>query len=444
MWKKNLSLFGMFKEALVIDSQFPNREILVKIAKEYGADVFFAQHGKKGVSLVNEKHFDILFFDIHEDEHLFDELVRELKRSGSRPYLVAMGDLTSLTKIVKVLKQGADDYLIKPFSSHHIERLISKACLRKKEALPESKTLIAKSPKMQEVLFEAAKIAKSHANVFIQGESGTGKEVFAEFIHQQSYRKSAPFVRVNCAAICENLMESEFFGHEKGSFTGALNTKPGRFELADRGTLLLDEVTEVPLSFQAKLLRVTQELEFEKVGATNSQKVDVRIISTSNRAMQKAMEEKKFREDLFFRLHVIPLYLPALRERKEDIRYLAAHFLEKSCRDNLKPQKIFSSGAIEKMEHYSWPGNIRELRNVCERLAILSPNEEILEEELLFDISTKESEQMSLFKEEAIIPLAEVEERYIMDVLKHFNYNKTKAAEALKINVRTLRNKVSN
>ncbi len=432
----------MLKEALVIDNQFPNREALIKIASQHGAEVSFLQASKKGLQTIGEKRIDLLFFDAGQDESFSDELIRELKRSHSDPYVVAMGDLTALTRVVLALKQGADDYLIKPFSSHHIERIVSKALLRKKTLLPETGALIAKSPKMMALLIDAAKIAKSHANVFIQGESGTGKEVFAEFIHNHSYRNGSPFIRVNCAAICETLMESEFFGHEKGAFTGAIQTKLGRFELADRGTLLLDEVTEVPLSFQAKLLRATQELEVERVGGTTSRKVDVRIISTSNQRLEESMKEKRFREDLYFRLNVIPLFLPPLRERREDIPLLMEYFLSKAAKENHKPEKTLSPLALEKLVEYQWPGNIRELKNICERLIVLSAHDEIGPDELLFDTSSAKATQLSLFEEESIIPLEEVEEKYILKVLHHFNYNKTKAAEALKINVRTLRNKL--
>jgi two-component system response regulator AtoC len=439
----------MLKEALIIDNQFPNKEALIKIASQYQLQINFIEKGKRSLTLLDEKKIDLLFFDVGEEDSFADELLIGLKKKGYDPYIVAMGDLTTLTRIVRTLKQGAHDYLIKPFSSHHIERIISKAILKKKElSISEIKNyepvLIAKSPKMKELLVEASKIAKSQANIFIQGESGTGKEVFAKFIHTHSYRSGSPFIRVNCAAICENLIESEFFGHEKGSFTGALNTRIGRFELADKGTILLDEITEVPLSFQAKLLRTTQELEFERVGSALPRKVDVRIISTSNRIIQEAIKEKNFREDLYFRLNVIPLFLPPLRERKEDISSLADYFLEKASRENNKPQKRLSLMALEKMLYYSWPGNIRELRNICERLVVLSINDEIKPDELIFDSPFPKESQLSLFEEETIYPLEEVEEKYILKILKYFNYNKTRTAEALKINIRTLRNKLKN
>lgn len=438
----------MLKEALIIDNQFPNKEALIKIASQHGLQINFMEKGKRSSHLLEDKKIDLLFFDVGQEDSFADELLQSLKKRNYYPYLVAMGDLTALTRVVRALKQGADDYLIKPFSSHHVDRIISKALIKKRElTLPEvgnQPLLVAKSPKMQNLLLEASKIAKSEANVFIQGESGTGKEVFAKFIHSHSYRSGSPFIRVNCAAICENLIESEFFGHEKGSFTGAHSTRLGRFELADKGTILLDEITEVPLSFQAKLLRATQELEFERVGSATSRKVDVRIISTSNRLMQEAIKEKVFREDLYFRLNVIPLFLPPLRERKEDISPLVNYFLEKACRENQKPPKVLSPMALEKMLYYSWPGNIRELRNVCERLVVLSTGDEIKADELIFDTTPLKENQLSLFEEELIYPLEEVEEQYILKILKHFNYNKTKTAEALKINVRTLRNKLKN
>ena len=246
-----------------------------------------------------------------------------------------------------------------------------------REQVTSKGQIIAESPIMKKLLEEAVRVAKSQASVLIHGESGTGKEVIAGAIHAHSMRASNPYIRVNCAAVPDTLIESEFFGHEKGSFTGANAKRLGRFELANGGTLLLDEVTEIPLNLQPKLLRVVQEQEFERVGGTRPVSVDVRLISTSNRDLKEAIEEKVFREDLFYRLNVVPIHLPPLRERKEDILPLVDYFLGKFCAENGKKKKTLTKKAKEKLVNYPWPGNIRELANVMERVVVLDFGEKI-------------------------------------------------------------------
>lgn len=298
--------------------------------------------------------------------------------------------------------------------------------------------LIAESPLMRKIFKDVSTIAKSSASVFISGESGTGKEVIAHAIHQESHRKEQPFIKVNCAAIPSSLLESEFFGHEKGSFTGALQRRIGRFELADKGSLLLDEVSEISLELQPKLLRAVQEMEFERVGGTTAVHVDVRLISTSNRSMKSAVEEKQFREDLYYRLNVIPLYLPPLRQRPEDIIPLAEFFLKRLCAQNGKLLKQLSSKAKERLLDYHWPGNIRELANVIERTVVMHTQEIIQAEEIPLDSAP-------LCPISNIPPgatLKEVEKQWILETLEKEKQNRTRAAEVLGISVRTLRNKL--
>lgn len=301
--------------------------------------------------------------------------------------------------------------------------------------------IIAESSIMKQTLADVAKIAKSSASVFISGESGTGKEVIAEAIHQMSSRAGSPFIKVNCAAIPEALVESEFFGHEKGSFTGALNKRLGRFELADKGTLLLDEITEVPLSLQSKLLRAVQEQEFERVGGSLPIRVDVRLVSTSNRNMKEAIEAKIFREDLFYRLNVVPIHLPPLRERKEDIIPLANYFLERLCDENKKLKKRLSPGAESRMLLYPWPGNIRELANILERMVVMQNSIEISAHDLCL-----EEPGICAIKatpDSPPVTLEELEKKHILETLALQNYNRTKAAKLLGISIRTLRNKLN-
>ncbi|MBI2742605.1 MAG: sigma-54-dependent Fis family transcriptional regulator [Chlamydiales bacterium] len=293
---------------------------------------------------------------------------------------------------------------------------------------------------MKKILSDVVKIAQSSASVFISGESGTGKEVIAEAIHLMSPRASAAFIKVNCAAVPETLIESEFFGHEKGSFTGAVNRRIGRFEQADKGTLLLDEISEVPLTVQTKLLRAVQEQVFERVGGPNPIQVDVRLISTSNRNMKEAVEQKIFREDLYYRLNVVPIHLAPLRERKEDILPLAEHFLERLCAENQKPRKSLSLAAKNRMLNYPWPGNIRELANIIERLVVMHSTVEISPSDLCLEEPGLCSIGPSLYA--GPLTLEELEKRHILETLALQNYNRTQTAKLLGISVRTLRNKL--
>jgi two-component system response regulator AtoC len=289
---------------------------------------------------------------------------------------------------------------------------------------------------MKKIASSLEKIAKSQASVFITGESGTGKEVIAAALHRLSPRANQPFIKVNCAAIPEALVESEFFGHERGAFTGAMIRKTGRFELADQGTLLLDEVTEIPLSLQAKLLRAIQEQEFERVGGMRSLRVDVRMIATSNRTMSEAIESKVFREDLYYRLNVVPIHLPPLRQRMEDIIPLADHFLRVFCLENHKPRKTFTPKAIQKLLAYHWPGNVRELANIIERTVVLDFDPTIDSEHLYLDPIGKPVPHATG------MTLHAMEKQLILDTLECQGHNRTKTSSILGISVRTLRNKL--
>src|SRR5579862_3539260 len=299
--------------------------------------------------------------------------------------------------------------------------------------------IIAESPLMQKILKDVSTIAKSTSSVFVSGESGTGKEVIAQAIHRLSLRSGQAFIKVNCAAIPAPLLESEFFGHEKGAFTGAIQRRIGRFELADKGTLLLDEISEIPLELQPKLLRAVQEMEFERVGGTQHITVDVRLISTSNRLMKEAVEQKLFREDLYYRLNVVPIYLPPLRDRQEDIVPLAEYFLQRVCRENNKPVKTFTAEAKRMLLAYQWPGNIRELANVIERIVIMHAADIIDSEGLPLDVFKLES---SFLKPACVGTLKEMERQWILETLKRQQNNRTRTAQALGISVRTLRNKL--
>jgi transcriptional regulator with PAS, ATPase and Fis domain len=299
--------------------------------------------------------------------------------------------------------------------------------------------ILTQDPKMKHIIEIAESIATSRAAVMIQGESGTGKEVLAKFIHAKSQRASQRMVSINCAAIPDGLLESELFGYARGAFTGANQDKPGKFELANNSTILLDELGDLPLSLQAKLLRVLQENEVERLGAKQPIKVNVRVISTTNKNLEKLVREGKFREDLYYRLNVIPLQIPALRQRPKDIEFLAQHFVEVSAILNKKDKMNISKEAMEKLLAWTWPGNIREMENVIERSVLLNNGRVLLPEY----ITLPDSHEVNV--NEVIEPgmtIMEAEKKLIIKTLEYTNQNRTKAAQLLGISIRTLRNKI--
>ncbi|MGH2637852.1 MAG: sigma-54-dependent transcriptional regulator [Rhabdochlamydiaceae bacterium] len=403
-------------------------------------DITIAKNNQSLLQLMKGKKFDLV---IVEDLNLFDQVKQEFPQTPT-----AMAPLIgSIPEAVEAMRRGALDYIVKPLTTNHMDQLLE----RLKTPIPKKtknmiikrnhhEVILSESVIMQKVLADIEKIAQSSAAVFISGESGTGKEVIAHAIHYQSSRNARPFVKVNCAAIAESLIESEFFGHEKGSFTGAMEQRMGRFELAHLGTLLLDEVSEIPLGLQAKLLRVVQEQEFERVGGSKPIHVDVRLIATSNRNMKEMVDQKLFREDLFFRLNVIPIQLPPLRERKDDILALANYFLERFCEENQKRKKQFSSAAQTCLLDYPWPGNIRELANTIERAVVMHSADIFETPHLNLDPTAPALLTLPISNE---LTLAEIEKQHILETLSRSNHNRTRAAQVLGINVRTLRNKLS-
>lgn len=371
------------EKILVVDDEELMREFLAEalMRKKYSVDQ--AKNGKEAISFLKKGSYDLVITDLKMPDLSGMAILEKAKEISPSTLVIIMTAYGTIENAVEAMRQGAFNYLLKPFTTDAITTLVDKASehlslvqenlylrdeINSKRAASQ---FIAESPVMQKILQEAVQVAKSQASVLIHGESGTGKEVVAAAIHAHSLRAKRPYIRVNCAAIPESLIESEFFGYEKGAFTGANQKKPGRFELADQGTLLLDEVTEIPISLQAKLLRAIQEQEFERVGGTKPVSVDIRLISTSNRNLKEAIENKIFREDLYYRLNVVPIYLPPLRERKEDILPLATYFLKKFCLENRKDIKALSARAEKKLTEYAWPGNIRELANLMERIVVL-------------------------------------------------------------------------
>jgi two-component system response regulator AtoC len=382
---------------LIVDDEELMRQFLAETLKRKSFQVDGAANGKEAFSFLRKNTYELLLTDMKMPDLSGIELLRRVKELSPQTAVIIMTAYGTIENAVEAMRLGAFNYLLKPFTPDTLETLIEKAAehlqlvqenlyLREEVTSKRLPTqLIAESPIMKKVLAEAIKIAKSQASVLIHGESGTGKEVVAATIHAHSLRAHNPYIRVNCAAVPDTLIESEFFGHEKGAFTGANTKRPGRFELADKGTLLLDEVTEIPIGLQPKLLRVIQEQEFERVGGSKSLSVDVRLISTSNRDLKVAIQEKILREDLYYRLNVVPVYLPPLRERREDILPLANFFLKNFCIDNGKEIKTLSKCAEKKLLSYPWPGNIRELANAIERAVVLEPSSKLEGENFSFE-----------------------------------------------------------
>ncbi len=457
------------EKILIIDDELLIRNFLAETLRRKSFEVTTAPDGKSGIKILKEKSFDLVITDMKMPDITGLEVLRQVKEIAPETMVIIITAFGSIENAVEAMRIGAYNYLIKPFSPDTIEAVIAKAqeymklveenrFLRKevsKSRLKGQKQVIAESKVMKRILSDLKRVSMSPASVLILGESGTGKEVVASYIHYNSYRRENSFVRVNCAAIPDTLVESEFFGHEKGAFTGANNKRLGRFEMANQGTLLLDEVTEIPFNLQAKLLRAIQEQEFERVGGSKSIQVDLRIVSTSNRNMREAIEDRVFREDLYYRLNVVPIHLPALRERREDILPLANFFLEQAMVENHKNGKRFSLDAQKALLGYSWPGNIRELANIIERSVVMDFSDLIekehlyLEREELFseDFEEEEEEEESILMKAGPLPIGislhELERRMILETLKDQEQNRTRTAKILGISIRTLRNKLN-
>ncbi len=434
----------MIEKVLVVDDEPLMLRFMADALRRLGKEVACAENGADAIQILETESFDLIITDMKMPQKNGLDVLKAAKNLHPSLLVILATAHGTIESAVEAMKLGAFNYLIKPFSPEALEGILEKADehLRlvkqnrfyKEERHPH---LVAQSPSMKRILQDLEKIAKAHASVFITGESGTGKEVIAGAIHDLSSRSQHPFIKVNCAAIPETLIESEFFGHERGSFTGAHVRKTGRFELADKGTLLLDEVTEIPLILQPKLLRAIQEQEFERVGGTKPIKVNLRFLATSNRNMQEAIESKIFREDLFYRLNVVPIHIPPLRERREDILPLAHHFLERFCAENHKPMKTLTEKATKKLLEYPWPGNVRELANIIERTVVLDFDLNIDAEHLYLDSAASLPKEA---KEKGT--LHEMEKQMILETLEANGRNRTKTASILGISVRTLRNKL--
>ncbi len=440
------------ERVLIVDDDPLVRNFLVETLRRKNLEVFTAENGKKSLDLIKDHAFDLVITDMKMPDLTGIDLLHKIKEISPHTLMVVITAYGSIENAVEAMRLGAFNYLMKPFSPDTIEAVLEKArdhvslihenqYLRQQVAgNRQAPHIIGESPALKKVMEEAIQVAQSNSSVFISGESGTGKEVIAQAIHYHSTRAHKPFIKVNCAAVPETLIESEFFGHEKGAFTGASAKHLGRFELANLGTLLLDEITEIPLSLQAKLLRAIQEHEFERIGGTKPVKVDVRLISTSNRDVKEAILKKSLREDLYYRLNVVPIYLPPLRERKEDIIPLAQYFLEKFCDENHKESKELASDAKKKLLAYHWPGNVRELANIIERSIVMEGGKIISTEHLFLEPQT--AKPLKLNQLPVGLSLQELEKRFIIETLRQQENNRKKTAEMLGISLRKLQNKL--
>ncbi|HZL42459.1 MAG TPA: sigma-54 dependent transcriptional regulator, partial [Verrucomicrobiae bacterium] len=401
---------------------------------------------------LNKDNFDLIFLDVRLPDGDGTDLLKSLQLRPQRPLVVMSTGFGSVESAVECMKNGAFDYLIKPYSAQQIEVVLKKAeeftqLVRVNRFLSQDEDagyeLLGQSGALDNLRLLIRKVARTLATVLIQGESGTGKELVARALYRESPRANAPFIRVNCAAIPENLIESEFFGHEKGSFTGALTKREGRFELAHGGTILLDEISEIPSNLQAKLLRVLQEREFERVGGNRTIKVDVRVIATTNRRLEESVQKNQFREDLYFRLNVVPIHVPPLREHSEDVQFLAEEFMRRFARKHGIHAHGFSDSALQLLKGHRWPGNVRELQNVIERAVILSGESGVLDADHLglagtsAGASAESAPSGTAAAGTGVSTLAELEKRHIFAALERCKGNRTHAAKLLDISIRT-------
>jgi DNA-binding NtrC family response regulator len=445
------------KRIVIADDDPTMRSALGEALRSASYHVISFPNGEEAERYLNGSGADLVISDVRMPVLGGLEL---LKRFQSIPFVMISGFAT-VPEAVEAMKIGAYDFVVKPFSYRELIALVEAGLCREsgeETAADENGGIVTAQPRMRSLLEFARQVAKSHASILIQGESGTGKELLARYIHTHSRRNAGPFVGVNCAALPEGLLESELFGHERGAFTGAVSSKAGKFELAHGGTLLLDEITEMPMALQAKLLRVLQEREVDRLGGKKPLPIDIRVISTTNRDLREMIRSGKFREDLFYRLNVVPVRLFPLRERIDDIGPLARSFFIR----NGYPHASLSLGAIAQLKNFSWRGNVRELFNVLERAAIVArgdciePGHLLIEEVtgLANDLQEARLENAGATREAMAAPdvaqpsgagnlsVREMEEQLIFKTLKQVNDNRTQAAKRLGISVRTLRNKL--
>ncbi|HEX9884428.1 MAG TPA: sigma-54 dependent transcriptional regulator [Desulfobaccales bacterium] len=434
---------------LVVDDDAPTREALATGLKKLGHDLHLAATGTDALEEVRRHPVDLAIIDLKLPDMSGTELFGALRILRPEAIAIMISGHATVDEAVSALKRGIYDFITKDFRMGELRKVVSKA-LETQKLLVENERLrqalqdrgptgriIGRGPALLKVIHLVNQIAPLKTTVLLSGESGVGKELIAEAIHYQSPRRDKPLVKLNCGALPEGLIESELFGHEKGAFTGAIQLRKGRFELADGGTFFLDEISEMPAATQVKFLRVLQEGEFERVGGAQTLKVDVRIIAATNRDLEAEVAAGRFRKDLFYRLHVIHLTLPPLRERVEDIPLLGLHFLDKFCLENDRPPMGFSPGAMRALKSHAWPGNVRELQNVVERSVALCTGNMVELEDLPDEIRRHHPED-----DKIVLPVGasmeEIERLAILQTLKKTGGDKELAARLLGIGLATL------
>ena len=440
---------------LIVEDEGKMRRLLELQLADEGFRATTAPDAETGLQLFQKDHFDLVVTDFKLPGMTGLEFLQSVKRANAAIPVIIMTAYGTVESAVEAMKVGASDYVLKPFSLAELVLIIRKE-LDSRNIREENRTLrealgqryhydniVARGEKMQAVLALVERVAPTNSTVLLGGESGVGKDLIARAIHQHSNRASGPFIKINSTAIPENLLESELFGYEKGAFSGATTSKPGKFELADKGTLFLDEIGDVPPAIQVKLLRVLQEREFERLGGTKTLKVDVRLIAATNRDLRAALEDGTFREDLYYRLNVVAIDIPPLRDHKEDIPALANFFLEKFARDSGKPVRGITPAAMKLLMDFHWPGNVRELENILERGVTLSSGSMLDAADIHLDSAPARSVAGSPAALPDGMTLDQWEDEAIREALRRANGNKSQAARALGLSRNALRYRLS-
>jgi DNA-binding NtrC family response regulator len=442
----------MIRRALVADDEAMDRQLMEEALRTVSADleVRTARDGDEACRLLDEVAFDVVFTDLKMPGKCGLDVLAKARSADPPGEVVIITGYDDVPTAVTAMKGGCFDYLLKPLSVDQIEVVLGKVAEHRRlveqnrylqaelAGGSEAAQIIGESRAIKDLCAQAVHVAATDATVLLQGESGTGKELVSRLIHMSSPRRKGAFIRLNCAALSESILESEMFGHEKGAFTGAHAAKPGRFELADGGTLLLDEITETSEKLQAQLLRVIEEKEFERVGGTRTIRVDVRIIATTNRDLAREVRQGSFREDLYYRLNVVPLFLPPLRQRDGDVELLTRHFLRRFARRLGRPSPAFAPAALDVFRRCPWPGNVRELENLVQRLVIMDRDGEIGLDDLPDHLRGAPQPLTCA----PMASLEDVERQTILNTLRDVAGNRTRAAEKLHISTRTIRNKL--
>jgi DNA-binding NtrC family response regulator len=439
----------MKKRILIVEDEDKLRRILELQLLDSGFDVVKAASAEEALPFMDRA--DLILTDFKLPGMTGLEMLQLVRRQDSHVPVIVMTAFGTIENAVDAMKAGAADFLLKPFSLDHLTTVVNKALeirslrdenRRLKEELGRKyqwDNIVGRSTAMQQIFATIMRVAPTRATVLLAGESGVGKDLIARAIHFHSPRRDRPFVKINCAAIPENLMESELFGYEKGAFTGANVSKPGKFEEADTGTVMLDEIGEVPANIQIKLLRILQEREFERLGSNKTMHIDVRVIAATNRDLRAALEDGTFREDLYYRLNVVPMEIPPLRARKEDIPYLAHHFVEKLAPEMGGRVTDITDAAIEKLMQYHWPGNVRELENVIERSIVMALGEKLDAGDIRLDMNLRPRAASGELGLPDGMSLDTYEQELIKDSLKKANGNKSQAARMLGLTRNALR-----